>query len=84
METPGGGGYGDPLLRDAAAVLQDVRDRRVSVRMARDQYGVVLREPEFSVDEAATQHLRDMLRQQRGAITWVYDRGSLGKSPGIK
>ncbi len=81
VDTPGGGGYGDPLTRDAASVLQDVRDRRVSVQMARDQYGVVLREPERSVDEAATRRLRDTLRLQRGAITWVYDRGLLGKSP---
>ena len=80
VDTPGGGGYGDPLARDPGAVCQDVCDRRVTVGMAREQYGVVLAAPELTVDEQATQQLRDTLRQQRGEITWVYDRGALGRS----
>jgi N-methylhydantoinase B len=79
VETPGGGGYGDALERDPSAVRQDVCDRRVSVRMARELYGVVLEEPGCTIDQQATQRLRATLRQQRGAITWVYDRGPLGK-----
>jgi N-methylhydantoinase B len=80
VDTPGGGGYGDPLERDPEAVRQDVRDRRVSVHMAREQYGVVLEGPALIIDHQATQRLRATLRQQRGAITWVYDRGPLGKA----
>jgi N-methylhydantoinase B len=80
IDTPGGGGYGDPLERNPEAVRQDVWDRRVSVRLAQEQYGVVLEEPGLTIDPQATQHLRATLRQQRGAITWVYDRGPLGKS----
>ncbi|MDO8187769.1 hydantoinase B/oxoprolinase family protein [Conexibacter sp. CPCC 205706] len=38
----GGGGYGDPLLRDPAAVAADVRDGYVSAEAARAAYGVVL------------------------------------------
>src|SRR6266851_3593053 len=39
---PAGGGYGDPLLRDPAHVLDDVADGLVSSEAARDDYGVVL------------------------------------------
>lgn len=80
VDTPGGGGYGDPLERDPKTVRQDVRDRRVTIRMAREQYGVVLREPRLTIDHDGTQQLRAMLRRQRGPITWVYDRGPLGKA----
>ena len=38
----GGGGWGDPLDRPAAAVLDDVLDEYVSVEGARRDYGVVL------------------------------------------
>jgi N-methylhydantoinase B len=40
--TPGGGGYGDPLTRDVEAVLEDVRERRISAAAALELYGVVL------------------------------------------
>ena len=65
VDTPGGGGYGDPLERDPEAVRQDVYDRRVTVLMARQQYGVVLQEPGLSVDQEATQRLRTTLRARR-------------------
>jgi len=65
VDTPGGGGYGDPLERDPEAVRQDVYDRRVTVRMAHEQYGVVLQEPGLHVDQEATQRLRMALRTQR-------------------
>jgi N-methylhydantoinase B len=38
----GGGGYGDPLERDPARVLEDVREERVSAKGAHDDYGVVI------------------------------------------
>jgi N-methylhydantoinase B len=38
----GGGGWGDPLARDPAAVLDDVWDEYVSVEGARRDYGVVI------------------------------------------
>jgi len=50
----GGGGYGDPLDRDSEAVQQDVYDRRVTVLMAREHYGVGLQKPGLSVDQDAT------------------------------
>lgn len=42
IRTTGGGGWGDPLARDPAAVARDVRDGKVSAAGARDDYGVVL------------------------------------------
>ena len=41
--TAGAGGYGDPLLRDPARVLDDVRNGKVSVQAAERDYGVMLR-----------------------------------------
>jgi N-methylhydantoinase B len=55
---PGAGGWGDPLLRDAVTVADDVRNDRVSVEAARDQYGVVVDPETFEVDREATQQLR--------------------------
>ncbi len=57
LETGGGGGWGHPFDRDAATVLEDVRGGFVSIDAARVQYGVVI--VGDTVDEAATQRLRD-------------------------
>lgn len=65
-EYGGGGGWGDPLLRDPAQVLDDVLDEYVSVEGARRDYGVVLRgslgDLSLSIDESATAALRAQLR----------------------
>jgi N-methylhydantoinase B len=60
LETPGGGGYGDPLSRDAAMVLADVRQGYVSPEAARELYGVaiVAGSDGFAIDEKATAALR--------------------------
>ena len=42
LDTPGGGGYGDPLARDPERVLADVREGHVSAAAAERHYGVVL------------------------------------------
>jgi N-methylhydantoinase B len=61
----GGGGYGDPTERDPARVLEDVKERWVTVEHARDIYGVVVTEdPDgrgLTVDEAATTRQRQAL-----------------------
>jgi N-methylhydantoinase B len=44
LDTPGGGGYGDPCRRDPHAVLDDVLDGYVTPEAARDRYGVALRQ----------------------------------------
>ncbi len=69
INTPGGGGWGDPLDRPASDVAADVRDGYVSPEAARDQYGVVLRLDErtgaVSVDAAATDARRAELHAHR-------------------
>ncbi|MBI4184512.1 MAG: hydantoinase B/oxoprolinase family protein [Proteobacteria bacterium] len=65
-ETAGGGGWGDPLERDPARVLKDVRNEFVSAESARERYGVVLDPERWTVDEAATAALRAALRARRG------------------
>ncbi|WP_082375603.1 hypothetical protein [Pseudonocardia sp. HH130629-09] len=42
IRTTGGGGWGDPLRRDPAAVARDVLWRKVSAAAALADYGVVL------------------------------------------
>lgn len=70
--SAGGGGYGDPLQRPAAAVLEDVVDRKVSVTAARDHYGVIIEGG--AIDEAATRRLR-AARHVGAGETLTYDRG---------
>jgi N-methylhydantoinase B len=62
----GGGGFGDPLERDAAAVLKDVRNELLSEPLARSQYGVVIDVAKWTVDEQATHTLREKMRKDRG------------------
>jgi N-methylhydantoinase B len=52
--SPGGGGFGDPMEREPAAVLRDVRDGIISERAANEIYGVALTEGGEAVDAAAT------------------------------
>jgi N-methylhydantoinase B len=64
-EVAGAGGWGDPLERDPAAVLRDVRNELVSLAAAHDDYGVVIQGAPLAVDAAATQALRERLRRAR-------------------
>ncbi|MCC7425836.1 MAG: hydantoinase B/oxoprolinase family protein [Alphaproteobacteria bacterium] len=57
----GGGGYGDPMARDPAAVLDDLRAGKVTAEGALRDYGVVLTRDGAGVDAAATD------KQRRGA-----------------
>ena len=63
--TGGGGGYGDPLDRDAAQVGSDVATGHISAKAARAEYGVVLDRSSGNVDVRATQKLRDRVRANR-------------------
>ena len=55
--TPGGGGYGDPLRRDAGLVSRDVSRGYYTAEQARTLFGVVLA-ADGGVDQAATAALR--------------------------
>jgi N-methylhydantoinase B len=80
MAVPGGGGYGDPLKRQAELVLRDVLDKRISLEAAAEDYGVVIDTPSMTLDQDKTKALRQEQARKRGPITWTYDRGpGLGK-----
>ena len=42
--TPGGGGYGDPLMRDPALVLHDVAMGYYTRQQAKELFGVAIGE----------------------------------------
>ena len=65
----GGGGYGDPLERDPQAVLEDVRQEKVTVGHARAEYGVVISPDSLEVDAKATGEIRHTMRKERGPLT---------------
>jgi N-methylhydantoinase B len=62
LETPGGGGYGDPLDRPPERVLQDVMREYYDRETAKQEYGVLIREDGWNVDAEATGRLRADLR----------------------
>ena len=76
IRTTGGGGWGDPLAREAELVCYDVQCGLVSEQAARDDYGVVVaREGRRHVlDRAATNALRSEMRARRGRLP-MFDRG---------
>ena len=62
----GGCGVGDPLERDVEAVLEDLREGKITVERARKVYGVVITgDPEPEVDMEATEKLREDLKKRR-------------------
>ncbi len=56
--TGGGGGWGEPLERDAVKVAEDVRQGLVSIDSARRDYGVVVDVSTGDLDEMSTAELR--------------------------
>jgi N-methylhydantoinase B len=64
VRLAGGGGHGDPLERDPAAVLDDVLEQKITPRHARDAYGVVIAGNPPAVDVAETQQRRTALRRK--------------------
>jgi len=68
LETPGGGGLGDPFERDPAKVLSDVAQGYVSPQRAERDYGVVVVKNgrAWDIDETATARLRSLPRPQGG------------------
>jgi N-methylhydantoinase B len=61
----GGGGYGDPLEREAERVLDDVTKGLVSSEWAEKVYGVVTRGSPLSVDLESTERCRHGIRNER-------------------
>jgi N-methylhydantoinase B/oxoprolinase/acetone carboxylase alpha subunit len=64
--APNGGGFGDPLERDALQVREDVLDGFTSLEQARQAYGVVLTDGgALEVDMVETVALRERLAGER-------------------
>lgn len=70
--TWGGGGWGDPLERAPALVAKEITQGLVTAEGAK-AYGVVIVNG-ATVDEAATQALRDSIRRDRGDLA-LFDYG---------
>jgi N-methylhydantoinase B len=54
IQAPNGAGYGDPLERDPAEVVEDIVDGFTTAEIARSAYGVVLRDGTLELDLEAT------------------------------
>jgi N-methylhydantoinase B len=61
IRTSGGGGWGDALDRDPRKVLADVEDGYLTVKAAKEEFGVVIQNGKLSV--AKTAALRKKLRK---------------------
>ncbi len=75
FNTWGGGGWGDPLERDAEQVALDTKRGLVTKDGAR-RYGVVLTE-DLSVDERATADLRSRMASERGDVALFNTGGTV-------
>jgi N-methylhydantoinase B len=60
----GGGGLGDPLLRDRALVAADLAAGYITPAHAREIYGIVL-DNDGAIDERASQEQRELIRRRR-------------------
>jgi N-methylhydantoinase B len=63
LKSPGGGGYGEPYLRDPSLVRRDVIDELVSVAAARADYGVCI-DDQGTIDELETTRVRSKNKEQ--------------------
>jgi N-methylhydantoinase B len=63
FDSAGGGGFGNPLERDIAAVERDVKFEYVSVSQAESAYGVIIDPVSGQADGEATKKLREKLKQ---------------------
>ena len=79
VRTQSGGGYGDPLDRDPARVLEDVRSGVVSSDGATRTYGVVIDAAADAVDEAGTERARAAARKHRRDHAKPVDASARGR-----
>ena len=84
-QSSGGGGYGDPLERDAEAVLESVFEGLLTIECAEAVYGVAINRAMMTIDFTKTSQLRDQIAATRrplevtspnhpGASKWVQER----------
>jgi N-methylhydantoinase B/oxoprolinase/acetone carboxylase alpha subunit len=58
IQAPNGAGYGDPLDRDPQHVLDDILDEFTTLDVAREAYGVVVRDDAVDVEATAAERAR--------------------------
>jgi len=64
----GSGGHGDPWEREPEKVLTDVKDEKVTIAGAQEQYGVVIDPQSLSIDWTQTTHLRQSRQQSERLV----------------
>ena len=67
-QSPGGGGWGDPMARSVALVQEDLDGGLVSPQAAALIYGVVLTDGSIKIDYCATARKREEARKQEGHV----------------
>jgi len=82
FESTGGGGWGNPLEREVAKVLDDVLDEYLSIETACEVYGVVIDPKTLKLDDAATQALRAQRLQANGNGTAQVGNGAVQETSG--
>jgi N-methylhydantoinase B len=77
LDTPGGGGYGDPLMREPERVLADVRDGAVTVQAAEREYGIVVTGAKGSwrIDQDKTRARRARMRAETANLSGGGEHG---------
>jgi N-methylhydantoinase B len=65
QDSGGGGGYGDPMEREAEKVRWDVLNGYISVEKAKNVYGVVVDPETFQVDHDKTKELREKPKSEK-------------------
>jgi N-methylhydantoinase B len=68
-KSGGGGGVGHPLDREMEKVREDALNEYISLKTARDIYGVVLDPQNFEVDQKATAELRNAKKKSKSYRT---------------
>ncbi len=68
-KSGGGGGVGDPLERDVERVRWDVLNEYISLKKAKEVYGVVFKKGTLEVDRQATQELRKKLKAKKRELS---------------
>lgn len=58
QQAGGGGGYGNPYLRDPAQVAEEVKNGIISIEKAKKDYGVIIDPETFEVNLKETEKLR--------------------------
>ncbi|MFM8547979.1 MAG: hydantoinase B/oxoprolinase family protein, partial [Betaproteobacteria bacterium] len=78
LRAGGGGGFGAPLERDPEQVRRDVREGYVSLKDARDLYGVVFDRDNGAVLAEPTRKLRALMKLARLPVDQPFVSGPAG------